>query len=249
MSRVRTRTSGSDHPIPSAYVRIAGELRDRIIAQSLAPHTLLPSERELGEQYSVSRMTARHALTLLENEGYIYRRPPRGTFVAEPRVDFRIGSFTDEIARMGREPGAELLWAESRSPSVAVQQALGIGPDEEVHTLQRLRRADGEPIAIETTYYPAALTPGLLEEDLGGSLWEMLRLKYDIGPVTATATIESIVIDDSSCARLRVRSASPGMLLTRISRDENGTCVEYARDIYRADRARFQVEAALSVTP
>ncbi|MCC6433732.1 MAG: UTRA domain-containing protein, partial [Acidimicrobiales bacterium] len=130
-----------------------------------------------------------------------------------------------------------------------VQQSLGIGPDDAVHALQRLRRADGEPIAIETTYYPAALTPGLLEEDLGGSLWEMLRAKYDIGPVVATATIESIVIDDASCARLKVRSASPGMLLTRISRDESGRAVEYARDIYRADRARFQVEAALDPAP
>ncbi|MFD0855394.1 GntR family transcriptional regulator, partial [Actinomadura adrarensis] len=78
------------------YVVIAGELRDRITSEKLAPHTLLPSERELSEIHGVSRMTARQALALLEKEGYVYRRPPRGTFVAEPRVPFHVGSFSDE---------------------------------------------------------------------------------------------------------------------------------------------------------
>ena len=49
---------------------------------------------------------ARQALTLLENQGYVYRRPPRGTFVAEPRVLFRVGSFSAEVTRAGRRPGA-----------------------------------------------------------------------------------------------------------------------------------------------
>jgi GntR family transcriptional regulator len=234
---------------PSTYVRIAGELRDRILGEPLPPHTLLPSERELGEQYAVSRMTARHALALLESEGYVYRRPPRGTFVAEPRVPFRIGSFSDEITRMGRHPGAEVLWAERRAPTISAQQAFQMPPDGAVHALQRLRYADEEPIAIETTYFPAELTPGMLAEDLGGSLWDLLRAKYDVVPVTATASIESIVIDDTSCARLGVRSASPGILLTRTSRDEQGHCVEFARDVYRADRARFEVQAVIPVEP
>ncbi len=240
---------GSSPARPSSYVRIAGELRDRILGDPLAPHTLLPSERELGEQYAVSRMTARHALALLESEGYVYRRPPRGTFVAEPRVPFRIGSFSDEITRMGRDPGAVVLWAERRSPTVSAQQAFEMTADDAVHALQRLRYADDEPIAIETTSFPAELTPGMLAEDLHGSLWDLLRAKYDVIPATATATIESIVIDDASCARLGVRSASPGILLTRTSRDEAGRCVEFARDVYRADRARFEVEATIPTGP
>lgn len=239
---------GRGAPSPSAYVRIAAELRDRIVGNGLAPHTLLPSERELGEQYAVSRMTARHALTVLENEGYVYRRPPRGTFVAEPRVAFRIGSFSDEIARMGRQPGAQVLWAERRAPTISAQRAFGLDETGAVHALQRLRFADDEAIAIETTYFPAELTPGMLDEDLHGSLWELLRTKYDVVPVTATATIESIVIDDASCARLGVRSASSGILLTRTSRDETGRVVEFARDVYRADRARFEVEAEIPLS-
>lgn len=227
------------------YVSIAAEIRDRITGEHLAPHTLLPSERELSEQFGVSRMTARSALSLLENEGYLYRRPPRGTFVAEPRVAFRIGSFSDEIARTGRRPGAVVLWAEEREPTPSAVKALDLAPGDRVHALQRLRLADDEPIAIETTYVPADLTPGLLDLELSGSLWGVLRERYDVVPVAATAQIQSIVIDDGSCSRLGVRSASPGILLTRRTTDASGRCIEFARDVYRADRASFEVSATV----
>ena len=87
-----------------AYVRIAAALRERIQADELAPHTLVPSERELSEDCGVSRMTACQALLVLEGEGAVYRRPPRGTFVAEPRVPLHLGSFSHEIARAGHHP-------------------------------------------------------------------------------------------------------------------------------------------------
>ncbi len=229
------------------YVTIAAELRDRITGEKLAPHTLMPSERELGETYGVSRMTARHALSLLENEGYVYRRPPRGTFVAEPRVPFSVGSFSDEIILAGRRPSAQLIWAEEREPTPSAREALDLAAGETVHALHRLRFADEEPIALETTYFPSALTPGLLEAPLTGSLWHLLRTRYGVVPTNASAVIESIVIDDASCTRLKVRSASSGVLLTRRTHTAEGRCIEFARDVYRADRASFKVEARIPV--
>jgi GntR family transcriptional regulator len=229
------------------YVAIAGELRDRIATEKLAPHTLIPSERELSETHGVSRMTARHALSLLENEGYVYRRPPRGTFVAEPRVPFHIGSFSDEMMRIGRRPAAQLLWAELREPTPSAREAFDLSATGLVHALHRLRFADDEPIALETTYFPAEITPGLLDHQLTGSLWGLLRQRYRIVPTHARAAIQSIVIDDASCARLRVRNASPGILLTRWTNDDDGHCVEFARDVYRADRVSFEVEARIPV--
>jgi len=230
---------------PARYVEIASELREHIESAALAPHTLLPSERELSETYQVSRMTARQALTLLENEGYVYRRAPRGTFVAEPRVLFRVGSFSAEVTRAGRRPGARLLRAEATTPSPSVQAALGLAPGEQVHALQRLRLADAEPLALETTYLPAGLTPGLLQQPLDGSLWALLRDYYAIVPSNAQATLQFIVIDDASASLLRLRSAAPGILQTRKTYDQDGRCIEFARDIYRADRAAFEFDATV----
>lgn len=238
--------SGSTTP---AYVSIAAALRDRIAVDGLSPHTLLPSERELCEEFGVSRMTARHALTLLENEGAVYRRPPRGTFVAEPRVTFRIGSFSDEITRVGLHPGAQVLWSEEQTASTMVAEALDLEMPARVNALQRLRYADAEPIAIETTYFAAEVTPGLLDGPLDGSIWAVLAQRYGVVATDARATLQSIVIDDSSCGRLGVRTASTGILLERRTFDADGRCFEFARDVYRADRATFEVSAAIPRAP
>ena len=227
------------------YMTIAADVRDRIATEQLGPHTLLPSERELAEQHGVSRMTARQALSLLESEGVVYRKPPRGTFVAEPRVRFHIGSFSEEVARMGRRPAARQLGAEHQPASPAVRRALGLAEGAAVHVFHRLRTVDDVPFALETTYLPADLTPGILEVTDEGSLWAALRSRYGIELARSTAVLESIVLDDASSVQLGVRAGSAGTLLTRTTVDTAGRCVEYARDVYRADRASFEVSEEL----
>jgi GntR family transcriptional regulator len=228
------------------YVGIAADLRDRILSQQLGPHTLLPSERELCEQYGVSRMTARQALTLLESEGHVYRRPPRGTFVAEPRVRFRVGSFSHEVSRLGKRATAHLLWARELPAERPERAALDLGEDALVHAFYRLRLMDNEPIALEKTFYPAELTPGMITKTEDGSLWEVLSDSYGIDIVRCDAVIESIILNEESTRLLKIRAASPGTLLTRTSYDTTGRCVEYAQDVYRADRAAFEVTAEVS---
>jgi GntR family transcriptional regulator len=238
-----TTVSGQRSP---RYLAIAAELRERILARELGPHALLPSERELGEQFRVSRMTARQALTVLESEGHVYRRPPRGTFVAEPRVRFHIGSFTEEATRLGHKPHAQLLWAAEVVPELEPQSALGLPDGATVHAFRRLRLMEDEPIAIETTFFPAALTPGILEKADEGSLWALLTEEYDVELDRSEAVLESIILDEEACSRLQIRAGSPGIMLTRRTFDDSGACVEYARDVYRADRAAFEVSATLT---
>ena len=238
----------SRQPAPGSprYVTIAADLRERLVTHQMPPHTLLASERELSEQYGVSRMTARHALSLLESEGHVYRRPPRGTFVAEPRVRFQIGSFSDEAQRLGRSAAAETLWAREMTAPPAVRAALDLPEDGLVHAFRRLRLMESDPVALETTYFPAVLTPGILDRPADGSLWALLRDRYDVRLDRADAVLESIILDEDSCYRLGIRAASHGILLTRRTYDERGWCVEYARDVYRADRAAFEVSASVS---
>lgn len=223
------------------YLLLAADVRERIVSERLAPHTPVPSERELAELHGVSRMTARQALALLESEGLVYRSPPRGTFVAEPRVRFHVGSFSEEVTRMGRRPAAQQLWADVQPATPAVGRALGIADGAQVHVFHRLRTVDDVPFALETTYLPADLTPGILDEPAQGSLWEALRCRYGVQLACSTAVLESIVLDDATSMRLGVRAGSAGTLLTRRTEDVTGRCVEHGHDIYRADRAAFEV--------
>ena len=65
-------------------------------------------------------------------------------------------------------------------PDVVVAEQLGVPAGGRVHVLQRLRSAMGEPVAIEHIQLSAARFPDLLEHDLAGSLWVLLRSRYDV---------------------------------------------------------------------
>jgi GntR family transcriptional regulator len=228
-----------------AYLEIAAQLRARIEAAELAPHTSLPSERDLSELFGVSRMTARAAVKQLQQEGYVYRRGPRGTFVAEPRIPLRIGSFSQEIARAGRQPSAEVVWTDTLAASADVREALGLRAGDRVHGLQRLRCASGEPLALETTYFPERLCPDLLDGPLDGSLWQVLRDRAGIVPVRASASLEVVTADADAATRLDIAPGTAVLLLVRRTFDADDQCFEVARDLYRADRAEFHIDAPI----
>jgi len=225
------------------YLWLAALLRDQIEAGSLSAHGPVPSERALSEQYGVSRMTARHALETLALEGYLYRHPRRGTFVAEPRLRFSVGSFTRNMAEADREPGTEVLATATVDPDAVTARLLGVPPGGRVHVLQRLRTAMGEPVAIENIQLSEARFPDLLEHDMAGSLWVILRSRYDVHPAKADARIVAVTLDRFEAEVLDARPGSPAIVLTRTVYDTDELVIELARDVYRGDRTEFSVTA------
>lgn len=225
-----------------AYLRIAAALRARIESGEFAPGSPLPPERDLCVELGVSRMTLRRALGVLEQDGRVHRDATRGTFVSAPRVQLRLGSFSQEVVRAGRNPGAELFWAEERAADAEVAAGLGVSPGDPVYALQRLRRSDDEPLAVETTYYRADLVPGLLDGDLTGSLWEEIRRRFELRLARTSAELEVVVLDGVLSAHLGARQAAGGLQLTRRTFIDSGECVEYAVDVYRSDRVSLLIE-------
>lgn len=242
---VRTERLTTERASTPAYVRIAAELRSRIRASELQVGEPIPPERELCVELGVSRMTLRRALGVLEREGLVRRDATRGTFVSEPRVQLRLGSFSQEVVRAGRHPGAELFWAEERRADDEIASGLGVAPGHPVYALRRLRRSDGEPLAVETTYYRADLVPGLLDGDLTGSLWDEVRGRFHLRLARTTAELEVVVLDIENSGHLGARQAAGGLQLTRRTYIESGECVEYAVDVYRADRVSLIIERAV----
>ena len=103
-------------PVP-LYYQLAETLREQIESGAIKPGAQLPSERELGDQLAISRMTVRKALLDLASEGLIYTRVGKGTFVAEPKIDQRlqgVTSFTQDVRGRGARPASQVLEARAR---------------------------------------------------------------------------------------------------------------------------------------
>jgi GntR family transcriptional regulator len=228
------------------YRQVAAELERTISSGALRPHDRLASERAIAERHGLSRMTARQAVELLVRRGTVYRRPGSGTFVSPPRVVHtlqRLAGFSEQMRAQGIAPSADVLeMRRTHRLDAGARAALELAPGGRAWMVRRVRYGDGEPLLLETFWVPEALCPDLGRRDLArGSLYDLLRERYAIDPCTADESIEPAVLEPEDARHLSARPGSPAMVVTRTARDRDGRPVEFARDVYRGDRARFEV--------
>src|SRR5579884_2027130 len=138
-------------PLPR-YYQLKEIMREKIRSGEWKPGDLIPSERELGETYGISRMTARQAITELVNEGVFYREQGKGTFVTRNKITqqlMTLTGFTEDISARGQHPSTKVLSAGMDVADAETAERLRIQPNDPIFCLQRLRLADGEPLARE----------------------------------------------------------------------------------------------------
>jgi GntR family transcriptional regulator len=204
-----------------------------------APGTLLPSERSIAERFQVARMTVRHAITDLVTRGLVRRVNGAGTFVAEPRLTHgtTTGSFTNDMRTRGLEPGARVISVRERPATSLVASNLQLAEGDPVIALNRVRTADGVPIAVEHTHLPAARFPGLA--DLIGddqSLYAILAEHWGVEVATAAHRVSVIALEDTDASLLDVPEGLPSFMVERAAYDASGTAIEWGRSRYRGDR-------------
>ena len=231
-----------------AWVQIEEQLTERIEAGRLAPGERIPPERELADYLSVSRMTVRQALASLAARGLVERGVGRGTFVRESGTvthDLtRFTGFTGQVERSGLQAGSRIIEARQCAAPETVADALGLEAEAPMLRIERVRFGGGLAMTLEDTWLPADRFPGLLERDLGGSIYALMADHYDLGPVSAMERLEPVAARAHDTEHLGVVEGSPLMLVERTSYAADGTPVEFARDRHRGDRARFVIRVA-----
>src|SRR5262245_53465880 len=171
------------------------EIRDQVLEliETLEVGDAIPSERVLGTDLGVSRLTVRAALDELVREGRLTRRRGAGTFVAEPKVakGMTISSFSDDMRGRGLTPGSRTLEFRTIPAGARLGRILHVSPSEPVLSVKRLRLADGEPMAVELLHVRASLFPGMTARDLEvSSFYDLLERRYAIEIVGGTQTVE-----------------------------------------------------------
>lgn len=214
-----------------------------MIDEGLAPHQLLPSERELMLRYDVSRMTVRRAVERLVQEGRVYRVQGAGTYVAERSTiskSLRLSSFSEDIRARRMVPDSRLVSLGLVPADLACARDLRLAPGSEVVHMERLRTADREPMCLENVWLPPSLVPGLVAEGDPTSLYQRLETA-GAAPQTADQTIRATVLDARQAELLDVPPHFPALEVERVTRDTRGPPVERAVSLYRADRYDFKL--------
>jgi GntR family transcriptional regulator len=209
----------------------------------------LPSEHELCEQFQASRMTVRKAVSELEDENILYRLKGKGTFVvrrdnviSQPLQ--RLTSFTEDMSARGMAPSSRILLCEKIAATHEIADKLRLEVGDDVLMLRRLRAADGEPIAIETTYLNGAMFSGLLEGFSlpDGSLYKYIFEELKIRLKWAIQSVEVGELYEWEAELLDRPDLKIALLTHRQTFDEKDVPIEFVVSKYRSDRYKYYVE-------
>lgn len=231
------------------YQRVAALLREQMHAGQLAGGQQLPGELALAEEFGVSRITVRHALAMLRQEGLIVSQRGRGSFVRTPRVRqtlARLETLDASIAEQGFVSSTRILDFRFGQPDANVRAALALAADAEVLIVERVHFVADEPLALVEITLPAAIGSHFSRRDLEAHrLYELLpaRLGITIGLATQIVRAESATAD--AARTLRVTAGTPVLTCERITFTDTGTPINHTRFLYRADRFEFR----LSLSP
>lgn len=230
------------------HEQLSDWLRDQIEGGTYEPDDQLPSEKELCDLFGVSRITVRRALQTLENEELIYRRQGLGSFVSAPPLPqglVRLTDFAQDMERAGLEPSSRVLFHGTDKASPRAARALGVEAGSTVIRLDRLRLADGEPIALDHTWLPPFYAQLLQDHDLGReTIYRVLEQEHDIPVLRGHYRIEAAIAGTRESELLEVVEGAPLLLIERTSYTTGDRPVYYQRRSYRSDRVAFDLDLA-----
>lgn len=230
------------------HVWVRRQLQD-LVASTLRPGDALLGERQLEEQFGVSRITVRRAISDLVQDGALVRIKGKGTFVSHGlvRSTLHLASFNEDMRAAGFEPSTRVITATTTEPPAAAAEHLGLAAGQVAYQVRRLRLANGAPVSVDESWLPPRLLPDLLSEDLTGSLYRVLSASGH--PVQhVEQTVEAAAAPEETAALLDIESGAPVLLFRRRSftgEADPGTPIEYSVSTYRSDRYQVSMRLAL----
>ncbi|HPZ81455.1 MAG TPA: GntR family transcriptional regulator [Candidatus Atribacteria bacterium] len=232
-------------PVP-LYHQLSRILREKIEREEWREGEQIPTELELCEEFGLSRGTVAQALRELEDEGLIYRKQGRGTFVAEKRLSLSLShfySFARDMEARGQRFYSKILRMEKETPSKSVQERLNVEQGE-VFTIERLRFTDDIPVILEKIYLlpefeKIASQTKELEE---GVIYDIFLREMGVKVQKAREEFEVVRMNRYEAELFKVEVDFPALLVRRITFDKGGKPFEYRKSIIRADQCRYSVE-------
>ena len=204
----------------------------------------IPSERELMENYNVSRSTVREAVSQLVIDGILEKKHGKGTFISQHPIQYWLGnliSTTDVIKSMDMVPSAKLIEHGIVTVPIELQEAIDL---EKAYLIKRVRYANDKPLAIETQYYPVEIGLKLANLDIShGTLYDLLENELHIQLHDADEMITSQKVSPGDAELLNLTNDLHTLHLERFVYGRNGDLVEYCIADYNPEMYAFHFKS------
>jgi GntR family transcriptional regulator len=204
----------------------------------------IPTAKVLAEKFNARESEVEHALNELVYEGYIERVVQVVDHIYQipsyPYWGILTGehSITKEAKKRGENPGVEILNWELVDAWPSIQQRLNLNPGDKVQIMERLRSSDGFPVAIETSYFPAKLYPGItkdmfMETGSGQSSFKVMEEKFGLVSERATDEVTLACLEEREAKFLEVPTGTPVLLRFRITWDPDDVPIKASRAVWK----------------
>ena len=238
---------GSSVPL---YFQLAEILKERIEAGRWPAGERFPSERELAEEFAISRTVIRPALDLLESDGQLVRIKGRGTFVTPPKTSWPLAGLARLLARpLAAETAVRVLDSGEQEPEPDVRSALELEPGATVLQVTAVVLSAGSPVYMSNSFIAGERVPGLAALLTAGELGPGRGWAEDGAARLAhgSATIATAFVSRWEAEQLDVAAGDPCFLIRYVERMEGGAeprPVEFARVVFRSDVVELRVRPA-----
>ncbi len=227
-------------PVP-LYYQLSQGLEALIDRGDLKPGDRIDTEVEIARALGLSRPTVRQAIQELVNKGMLVRRRGVGTQVVHSHVrrPVELTSLYDDLARANHRPTTAVLSVGVTAADGKVSEALGVEDGAPVLSMERLRQAGGEPLAIMRNWLPADLIDPTAEDLEASGLYELMR-RAGVQMRIANQRIGARSAGRTEARLLGVKMGAPLLTMERTTFDDAGRAVEFASHDYRSDAYSFE---------
>lgn len=231
---------GSSKPL---YIQLRDILQQKIHDREFRPGDALPGERQLMEEYSVSRVTVRQAIAELVREGQILRRHGKGNFISEPKLELpqaRLLGIAEELQLRNLEPILEVMETGFEAPSQTLIEKLNLNQQQVYKVVRLISFYDG-PALIDFSYFPQTIGKQLEGMNFSQDLiyLQLERFGYKISHGSQSLGAKLLSVEEAKL--LNCKEGEPGLVAERITFVQGDTPIQYSHTVYRADQYHYQV--------
>lgn len=231
------------------YLQIYDYLHGMIRRNKVELGDKLPTEMELTERFSVNRMTVRKALDKLVVEKMVVRKRGRGTYLLAKTpeefiysLDITTGFFKD-IRNYGLQPSSKTLKVEVVEANERIASFLDLNQEMRAIFMLRVFYANDEPIMIEKNYMPYSEFKDLMNMDLNGLRYPLLKEKFNVVPHHANQTLTAVLCDEEAKKLFGFPTFQACVELEFVVYDKSNVPIEVGYYLYRGDRYRFNINS------
>jgi GntR family transcriptional regulator len=233
-----------DAPTP-LYAQVAQWVYDDIASGRLRPGAPIGSEAELGKRFQVSRITLRHAVSLLVQEGIVTRKHGKGTYVETAPLDYPLGQLlgtTQAIARTGQQSRSKVVRFRQVRGMRDERRILGVDASSKILQIRRVDYVSSIPIAVADISLPGWLANRISRAEVETTpLYPLLREKVEISVEVAHQTLRADKAPKDVAQMLDAEPGAAVMVVTRVALDQQQCPIEYSTVHFNADAVRFSV--------